>query len=355
MHAGAEGLGGRGATINSLVDDAATITDVLAAQRADIATAIDSFAAVGVGPGARRAPSVGALIDELATLTATVAGSRDRMVVTLAARSSTSPAPPTRPMLVPHADRLATMFAQLEPRARPTSPAAATCWPGWSPTSCASPRTCPSRSTTGRCCCSAGRSSTCRSCQDDGFSDDPIQALLEFLAQLGLGGGGGMIPRRVWVNLAVFFGLFAVLANWALRNVLSLDVIERPYSITATFESSPGLRANVEVTYLGVRVGTIDSIHLEPTGVVAAIDIDRGTELPTRHHRRRAPQVGRRRAVHRPRAAGRLRRRAGRSSTRRGRYAIPVEAHQRAARLRRAVHVARRPGGRPSTPAASTP
>ena len=90
-----------------------------------------------------------------------------------------------------------------------------------------------------------------------------------------------MIPRRVWVNLAAFFGLFALLVNWAVRNVLTLDFIERPYTITATFASSPGLRANVEVTYLGVRVGTIDRVQLESTGVVADIDVDRHARLPS--------------------------------------------------------------------------
>lgn len=89
-----------------------------------------------------------------------------------------------------------------------------------------------------------------------------------------------MIPRRIWVNLAAFLGLFGLLCNWAVHNVLSLDAIERPYRITATFESSPGLRANVEVTYLGVRVGTIERLHLEDEGVVAELDIHREIVLP---------------------------------------------------------------------------
>lgn len=72
-----------------------------------------------------------------------------------------------------------------------------------------------------------------------------------------------MIPRRIWINLTAFLGLFALLLWWAVGNVISLDQIERPYRITATFDSSPGLQANVAVTYLGVQVGTIDRVALE--------------------------------------------------------------------------------------------
>lgn len=89
-----------------------------------------------------------------------------------------------------------------------------------------------------------------------------------------------MIPRRIWINLAAFFGLFALLLNWAAHNVISLDQIDRPYRITATFDSSPGLQANVAVTYLGVQVGTIDRVALEGGAVQVDLDIDRGQQIP---------------------------------------------------------------------------
>lgn len=89
-----------------------------------------------------------------------------------------------------------------------------------------------------------------------------------------------MIPRRVWINLGAFFLLFAVLVNWAVRNIISLDQIDRPYRITASFESSPGLQANVAVTYLGVQVGTIDRVALAGGEVLVDLDIDRGRVLP---------------------------------------------------------------------------
>lgn len=89
-----------------------------------------------------------------------------------------------------------------------------------------------------------------------------------------------MINRRVWINLAAFLLLFVLLAGWAVRNVVSLDQIERPYRIDAEFESSPGLQANVEATYLGVHVGSVDAVALASDHVDVAIDIDRDVRLP---------------------------------------------------------------------------
>ncbi|MGH9138912.1 MAG: MCE family protein, partial [Acidimicrobiales bacterium] len=89
-----------------------------------------------------------------------------------------------------------------------------------------------------------------------------------------------MIPRRVWFNLGVFALLFLLLTNWALRNILQLDVVEQPYRVSAVFESSPGLQPNTEVAYLGVRIGTIDSITLDNGQVTIEMDIDRNAQLP---------------------------------------------------------------------------
>ena len=89
-----------------------------------------------------------------------------------------------------------------------------------------------------------------------------------------------MISRRVVVNLVAFMLLFAVLASWAVRNVVKLDQIERPYTIVAEFESSPGLQPNVEATYLGVSVGSVENVELAEDHVRVEIDINRGVEIP---------------------------------------------------------------------------
>jgi phospholipid/cholesterol/gamma-HCH transport system substrate-binding protein len=89
-----------------------------------------------------------------------------------------------------------------------------------------------------------------------------------------------VIPRRIWVNLAAFALLFAWLGWWAVNNVIRLDIIEKPWRMSAEFDSAPGLRANVEVTYLGVRVGTIKDVSLDDGKVTVEMSIHKDTDLP---------------------------------------------------------------------------
>jgi phospholipid/cholesterol/gamma-HCH transport system substrate-binding protein len=88
------------------------------------------------------------------------------------------------------------------------------------------------------------------------------------------------MTRRLWVNFAAFSLLFVVLAVWAVRNVVQLDAIERPYPVTAQFETSPGLRSGFEVSYLGVRVGRLGTVKLDHGLVSAVLKLDRHTKLP---------------------------------------------------------------------------
>jgi phospholipid/cholesterol/gamma-HCH transport system substrate-binding protein len=88
------------------------------------------------------------------------------------------------------------------------------------------------------------------------------------------------MTRRLWINAVAFLALFAVLSVWAVRNVLHLDVIERPRMITAEFETSPGLRAGYEVTYFGVHAGSLGTVAIHGDHVTARLKIDRDLELP---------------------------------------------------------------------------
>ncbi|MFI0367742.1 MCE family protein [Actinomadura sp. 1N219] len=88
------------------------------------------------------------------------------------------------------------------------------------------------------------------------------------------------MTRRLTINLAVFAALAMVMAVWAFNNVIRFDFIDRPYRLTAEFESSPGLHPNFEVDYLGLRVGKIDSVKLERNKVVVRMDIERGVTIP---------------------------------------------------------------------------
>ncbi|WP_433463751.1 MCE family protein [Spirillospora sp. CA-128828] len=86
--------------------------------------------------------------------------------------------------------------------------------------------------------------------------------------------------KRLTINLVAFGVLAAVMVLWAFNNVIRFDFIDRPYHITAEFESSPGLHPNFEVDYLGLRVGKIDSVRLEKDRVVVKLDMDRGVKIP---------------------------------------------------------------------------
>lgn len=88
------------------------------------------------------------------------------------------------------------------------------------------------------------------------------------------------MTRRIMVNLIVFGILGVVMTVWALRNVITLDALSRPYHIKAEFEASPGLQPNFDVAYLGVTVGKIRSVRLGDHKVVADLAIDKGSQIP---------------------------------------------------------------------------
>ena len=86
--------------------------------------------------------------------------------------------------------------------------------------------------------------------------------------------------RRVAVNLTVFALLGAVLAYWAVGNVLQIDLVDRPYTITADFESSPGLQPGFDVGYLGTPIGRVRAVTLDDGGVSVTLAIDKGRHVP---------------------------------------------------------------------------
>lgn len=93
-------------------------------------------------------------------------------------------------------------------------------------------------------------------------------------------GSGARVERRVLINLAVFVVLGLVMLVWAVFNIVNFDFIDRPYRVTAEFESSPGLRANYQVAYLGRQVGIIDRAELVGDKVVVTLKMYRDAELP---------------------------------------------------------------------------
>ncbi|YCK40306.1 MlaD family protein [Actinomadura sp. ATCC 39365] len=86
--------------------------------------------------------------------------------------------------------------------------------------------------------------------------------------------------NRVHLNLGFFVLLGVVMTIWAFSTIIRLDVIERPYRVSAEFASSPGLVRGFDVAYLGVRVGRIGDVRLAPGRIVVGLDIDKEIKLP---------------------------------------------------------------------------
>lgn len=88
------------------------------------------------------------------------------------------------------------------------------------------------------------------------------------------------MTRRAQINL-VWFGLISfVFIAWAVRNIVPLDVIERPYSIKAEFASSLGMQPGNEVAYLGVKYGAVSDVDRIPGGVLVTMKINRDKHIP---------------------------------------------------------------------------
>ncbi len=89
-----------------------------------------------------------------------------------------------------------------------------------------------------------------------------------------------MITARIKINLLVF-GIVAVITiAWSAVNLFEFDRIDRPYTVTAQFESSPGLAPGFEATYLGHSIGSISGVRLRDGFSEVDLRIDRGTEIP---------------------------------------------------------------------------
>src|SRR3712207_9028347 len=75
------------------------------------------------------------------------------------------------------------------------------------------------------------------------------------------------MSRRVALNLVIFLVLFFIMLGWAVRNVVSVEQIERPYPLSATFSNAFGVLPNAEVTYLGVTYGRVSKVERVEGGV----------------------------------------------------------------------------------------
>ena len=95
-----------------------------------------------------------------------------------------------------------------------------------------------------------------------------------------------MIARTVKIQLTVFAALAAIALLITGVNYVGLnkDLWSKPFTVKAHFPSSGGIFTNAEVTYRGVTIGRVGTLHLTKDGVIVDLKIDKGEKVPARTH-----------------------------------------------------------------------
>jgi phospholipid/cholesterol/gamma-HCH transport system substrate-binding protein len=88
------------------------------------------------------------------------------------------------------------------------------------------------------------------------------------------------MSRRVLFNLIFFNVIFGVMLLWAVNNIVTLDAVERPYTIHGDFDQAAGVSADSEVTYLGVNYGRVSGVDRREGGVRVTMKIQRDKHIP---------------------------------------------------------------------------
>lgn len=83
------------------------------------------------------------------------------------------------------------------------------------------------------------------------------------------------MSRRTLINLVFFLFVFLVMCVWAVQNIVVIDAINKPYTITGEFKAASGILPNAEVAYLGVHYGRVSSVESVTGGVKMTMKIDR--------------------------------------------------------------------------------
>ncbi|MGH9273182.1 MAG: MCE family protein [Acidimicrobiales bacterium] len=113
INAAATGLGGRGQVLHDVVRHAGLVVDALADQQAALTSTVDSIGELG-STLAPKAGDLATTIDKLADASGILADSRTKIVAAVEALVQLATAT-NDTVIEPHAERLITLLAQLEP------------------------------------------------------------------------------------------------------------------------------------------------------------------------------------------------------------------------------------------------
>lgn len=93
-----------------------------------------------------------------------------------------------------------------------------------------------------------------------------------------------MLHRRIKIQLVIFAVIamtaMALMSTQYMRLPAKLFGIGR-YSVIVQLPEAAGLYPRGNVTYRGVEVGIVDSLHLTDTGVDAVLSLKSGIDIPS--------------------------------------------------------------------------
>ena len=69
------------------------------------------------------------------------------------------------------------------------------------------------------------------------------------------------MSKRTLINLVFFLFVFFLMCFWAVRNIVTIDRIDQPYTVTGEFAAASGILPNAEVAYLGVHYGRVTAVE----------------------------------------------------------------------------------------------
>ena len=69
------------------------------------------------------------------------------------------------------------------------------------------------------------------------------------------------MSKRTIANLVFFMFVFFIMCVWAVKNIVVIDAIDKPYTVTGEFAAASGILPNAEVAYLGVHYGRVTAVE----------------------------------------------------------------------------------------------
>ena len=86
--------------------------------------------------------------------------------------------------------------------------------------------------------------------------------------------------RMVMTQIAIFCVITLVVAYYALFHVIGLSLTNNPYQVKLVLATGGGIFDGSDVSYRGVRIGSVSDVQLQPEHVVVTLDIDEGHKVP---------------------------------------------------------------------------